>query len=265
MAAIDTVLLDLHNATTAAVGLTPSTPATGDSLSIRSFAASDWARIVGVGIHASAGPRRFRLTSPRLHDTATGISFQSAELPSEFLFPPQAEQDCYSSDTLVAQLDAAASSDTVAYLQIYYKNLQGTVQDLRSWADVKPNVIAIKPIEVDVTSAATIGQWSDTLITATENQLKADYAYALLGFQTSAALLAMGLKGPATSSLRVCAPGTSTTLDITSYFIELGARTGLPCIPVFKANDRNSTYISVAAPTASVTADVFAILAQLPS
>lgn len=265
MAAIDTVLLDVHNATTAAVGLTSSTPATGDSLSIRSFAASDWARILGMGVHASAGPRRARITSPRLHDTATGISFQSSELPSQFLFPPQAEQDLYSADTLVHQMDAAASSDSVGFLQIYYKNLQGTVQDLRSWSEIKSQIIAVKPIEVDVTSSATIGQWSDTLITTTENQLKADYAYAVLGFQTSAALLCMGIKGPATSSLRVCAPGTSETLDITSYFIALGDRTGLPCIPVFKANDRASTYISVAAPTASVSADVFPILAQLPN
>lgn len=263
MAAIDTVLVDLHNATTNAVTLTAATPATGDSLSIRSFAASDWARILGVGIHAAAGPRRARLTSPRLHDTATGISFQSAELPAQFLFPPQAEQDLYSADTLTYNLDAAASADTVGYLAVYYKNLQGTVQDLRSWADIRSRIIAIKPVEVDTTSSATIGQWSDTLLTTTENQLKADYEYALLGFQTSAALLCMGIKGPATSSLRICAPGTSETLDITSYFVELSNRTGLPCIPVIKANDRASTYISTAAPTASVTADVFPVFAQL--
>lgn len=261
--AIDTVLADVHNATTSAVGLTAATAASGDSFGIRSFAASDWARLIGVGVHASAGPRRVRLTSPRLHDTATGISFQANELPSQFLFPAEAEQDLYSSDVLTLQLDAAASSDTVANLLVYYKNLAGVAQDLRSWADIKSRIIAIKPFEVDVTSSATIGQWTDTVITTTENQLKADYEYAVLGFQSSAALLCMGIKGPATASMRVCCPGTSETLDITSYFVELSKRTGLPCIPVFKANDRASTYISVAAPTASVSADVFPICAQL--
>lgn len=260
--ALDTVLLDVHNAATSAIGLTAATAASGDSLSVRSFSDPGYAKLEAVFLQG-ATPRRFRVTSPRMHDNVTGISFQSGETPAQFLLPREVGEPLYSADTLVASMDAAASSDTVAALLAYYKDLQGIDANLLSWAQVKSRMIRLKVMEVDVTSSATIGAWSDTVITTTENQLKADYEYALLGFQSSAALLCMGIKGPSTGNLRVCAPGSTETLDISEYFIEMSERHGTPHIPVFKANDRNATFISVAANTASAAADVFAILAQL--
>lgn len=261
--ALDTVLLDVHNAATTAVGLTAATPATGDSLAVRSFDSPGRAYFEALFLQGS-GTRQARLTSPRLHDNVTGLTFQTAETPAQFLFPRQAAQDLYSVDQLTVALDAAASSDTVAALLAYYTDLKGISADLRPWAEIKDQVINYKTVEVDLTTSATIGQWSDTVITTTENQLKADYAYAVLGFETQTALLCMGLKGPATGNLRICAPGSTETLDITSYFIEMEERQKRPFIPVFKANDRGNTFLSAAANTASVAAKVYMICAQLP-
>lgn len=261
--AVDTVLVDVHNATTAALGLTAATAANKDSLSVRSFSEPNWAKLLGIAVQGS-GTRQARITSPRLHDTQTGLTFQSSESPAEFLFPPEAAQDLYSSDTLSVQLDAAASSDTVATLLTYYKDLKGIDADLRHWHEIKNQIINLKTIEVDLTTSATIGQWTDTALTATENQLKADFSYAVLGFETNVALVAMGLSGPCTGNLRVCAPGASATFPLTDYFILMGERHGLPMIPVFKANDRANTYLSAAANTASVAAHVYAVCAQLP-
>lgn len=261
--ALDTVLLDVHNAATTALGLTASTPATGDSLSIRSFDSPSKAYFEALFLQGS-GTRRARIISPRLHDNVSGLTWQSAEVPAQFLFPRQAAQELYSVDQLVVQFDAAASSDTVGALLNYYTDLGGIAADLRPWAQIREQVIDYKIMEVDVTSSATIGQWSDTAITVTDNQLKADFAYAVLGFVANTALLCMGIKGPATGNLRICAPGTTETLDITSYFIEMEERQKRPFIPVFKANDRANTFISVAANTASVASNVFAILARLP-
>lgn len=260
--AIDTVLFDVHNAATTAAGLTTATPATGDTANVRSFDRPAYASVDALLMQGS-GTRQARLISPRMHDNVTGFTFQSAESPAQFLFPPEFGQPLYSVDALTLSLDAAASSDTVAALVNYYSDLRGISADLRKWADIKPNIVNLKSMQVACVSAATIGQWTDTVITTTENQLKADYSYALLGFETNAALLCMGIKGPATGNLRVCAPGSTETLDITSYFIEMERRHGRPYIPVFKANDRGNTFISVAANTASVNANVYAILAQL--
>jgi len=260
--AYDTVLMDVHNAATSAVGLTAATAASGDSFNVRSFDNPAWAKLLAVTLQGS-GTRQARITSPRFHDNVTGMTWQSSETPSEFLLPPEVGQDLYSVDALVPSMDAAASSDTVAAMHIYYKDLQGIAADLRSWHDIKDKIVNLKSMEVDVTTSGTIGAWQDTVITTTENQLKADYKYALLGFEESAAVCVVGLKGPATGNLRICCPAASSTFPLTDYFILMGERHGLPMIPVFKANDRANTYISSAANTASVATKVYALLAQL--
>jgi len=260
--AYDTVLMDVHNGATTALGLTNATVATGDSFNVRSFDNPGWSKLYAMVVQGS-GTRQARITSPRLHDNVTGLTWQGSESPSEFYLPPEIGQDLYSVDALVPQLDAAASSDTIATMHVYYKDLQGISADLRSWHDIKSNIVNLKTMEVAVTTSATIGAWQDTVITTTENQLKADYKYALLGFEESAALCTVGIKGPATGNLRVCAPAASSTFPLTDYFILMGERHGVPMIPVFKANDRANTFISSCANQASQTSNVYAILAQL--
>lgn len=261
--AIDTVLLDVHNAATTSIGLTNATTAQGDSLAVRSFKDAAYASLENVFLQGATPPRRVRLLSPRLHDNVTGISFDALENPTEFLLAAEISQMLYSADTLVAQMDAAASSDTVAGLSVYYSDLPGVAANLYTWDQIKARIIDIKPIEVAVTSSATIGAWSDTVITTTENQLKANYEYAVLGFQASALFLCQGIKGPATGNLRICIPGASPTLRLTDYFIFQSQQGNRPYIPVFAANDRAATFVSVAANTASVSGSVFPILARL--
>lgn len=262
--AIDTVLYDVHNAATTAVGLTAGTVTnSGDAPQIRSFNPGAAAYLENVYLQGTTPPRRVRLISPRLHDNVTGVSFQALESPTEFLLPSELMQPLYSVDTITVQADAAASSDTVAALFNYYTDAPGLNADLRPWSAIKGRILGIKPVEVDVTSSATIGAWSDTVITTTENQLKANYEYAVLGFEVSANFLCVGIKGPATSNLRICVPGASPTLKLTDYFKHLEDLTTRPHIPVIQANDRGATFISVAANTASAAGNVFAILAWL--
>lgn len=261
--AIDTIGLDVHNAATSAVGLTNAVSAPGDSLTVRNYKDSAAAYLQNVYLQGASAPRRFRMLSARLHDNVTGVSFDALESPTEFLIPPELDQPLYAADTLVVQMDAAASSDTVAALFVSYTDLPGISADLRTWAQIKPRIIDIKPVEVDVASAATIGQWSDTLITTTENQLKADYEYAVLGIEGTAAFCCVGVKGSATGNLRVCAPGASPTLRLTDYFVYMSQENNMPFIPVFNANDRTAFYVSVLANTASAADNVFLILARL--
>ena len=261
--AIDTVALDVHNTATSAVGLTNATTAPGDSLTVRNFGQSAAAYLQNVYLQGASAPRRFRLLSARLHDNVTGVSFQALESPTTFLIPPELDQPLYAADTLVAQMDAAASSDTVAALLNYYTDLPGIAANLFTWPQIKGRMIDFKPIEVDVTSNATIGQWSDTLITTTENQLKAGYEYAVLGVEGSAAFCAVGIKGACTGNLRICAPGASPTIRLTDYFVYMSQENNLPFIPVFNADDRFALYVSVLANVASTADNVYLILARL--
>lgn len=261
--ALDTVLLDVHNAATTAIGLTAATTASGDSLGIRSFKDAAYAQLENVFLQGAGTANRVRLLSPRLHDNVTGISFQAKESPTEFLLAAELQQTMYSADTLVAQMDAAGSSDTVAALSVYYSDLPGVNADLRTWDQIKGRIIDVKPVEVDITTSGTIGAWSDTVITTTENQLKANYEYAVLGFTGSAALLCVGIKGPCTGNLRACIPAASPTLRLSDYFVFQSQQGNRPYIPVFQANDRAATFVSAAANTASATDNVFMICARL--
>lgn len=262
--AIDSILVDLHNTATTAATLTPgSTANSGDPLGIRYFEPGSQALLVNTIMQGTTPPRRARILSPRLHDNVTGISWNVLENPTEFMYPPEYAQPLYQNDTLVVQLDAAASSDTIAVLQVYYSNLAGVSANLQTWAQVKSKIINIKPVEVDTTSNATIGTWQDTLLTTTENQLKAEYSYALLGFQASANLCAVGIKGVDTGNLRIVCPAASPTLRLTDYFVFMSLQYGIPFIPVINANNRFATYISTCANTASVASNVFPIFAQL--
>lgn len=262
MSAIDLVAYDVHNATGAPVGFQPATLAPGDSAIVRFFPQTNPAFLEAVAVQSS-GVRAARITSPLLHDNVTGMTFQFAEQPSSFLLPQEVGQPIQSGDTLSVQLDAAATSDSVAVLCNYYTNLPGAQARLAMWGDISGTVKSIKPVEVDVASSATIGAWSDTLITTTENQYHAKTDYAVLGYASSVAVCAVAVKGQETANLRVGGPGVITSFDTTDYFIQMSNYHGRPHIPVISADNRFSVYVSVLANTASVATKVTLILAEL--
>ena len=139
----------------------------------------------------------------------------------------------------------------------------GAVARLYSWADISGNVKSIKALEVDCVTSATIGQWSDTLITATENQLHARTDYAVLGYEASVAVVTVAIKGQETGNLRVGGPGPTSSFPTSDYFVQMSNMHGTPHIPVFNADNRNSVYVSTAANTASVATKVTLILAEM--
>lgn len=262
MVALDTILADVHNGTGAAIGLTAATPATGDSFTVRNFPDSAWGRLEGVYAQAS-GTRQVRVTSPAFHDNVTGLTFTTSQQPGTFFMPDGIGQPLVHGDTLAVSLDAAATSDSLAALLVYYSQMSGSDGRYYQWGDISGIVKSIKAMQVAVTSSATIGQWVDTGITTTENQMHAGTDYAILGYLTSVALAAVGVKGQETGNLRACGPGSTNALDTSDYFVDLSNRHGTPHIPVLNADNRNSIYVSVAANTASVASTITLICAEL--
>ncbi len=259
---MDTVLFDFHNTIASQQPLTATTTAVGDSATVRYFPTTSKARLETVCAQNS-GAQAVRIASPMLHDNVTGLTFQFAEQPTTYLLPQEVGQPLTPGDTLVVQLTAAATSDSVAVLCNYYENLPGAVARLYSWADISGNVKSIKALEVDCVTSATIGQWSDTLITATENQLHARTDYAVLGYEASVAVVTVAIKGQETGNLRVGGPGPTSSFPTSDYFVQMSNMHGTPHIPVFNADNRNSVYVSTAANTASVATKVTLILAEM--
>lgn len=262
MPAIDSILADVHNAGGAGIGLTAAVAANGDSFTVRNFQLTSKARLETICVQGAA-PRQARISSPMLHDNVTGLTFITGETPTTYLFPREIGQPVVPGDVLAISLDAAATSDTLAMLAFYYEDLPGTKARLHSWGEIAGNIKSIKAMEVDITTNATIGQWQDTLITTTENQLHAKSDYAVLGYEASVALVAVGVKGQETANLRVCGPGPTSAFPTSDYFVRMSEQQGTPHIPVFNADNRGSFYVSTAANTTAVASKITLILAEL--
>lgn len=239
MAAIDTVYSFVANP---GAGPTAAAAAQGDSLNVRDFDKSQnhayleqlWRR------GATAGYARVR--SPRLHDNVTGINAYSGETVDTLGFPIEAAQDLWPNDALIVELSGGAAETDAAVLSVYYEQLGGVNARLANWSDISGNIKSYKSFQIAAPAGANA--WTDTVITTTENQLHADADYALLGYRSSAAAGAVGIKGPDTGNLRICGPGTTTTLDTADWFLRQNRLSGLPYIPVFAANNRGSLYAS---------------------
>lgn len=261
MPAIDTVVGTVTNTSSV---LTAVSFDSGDSGTVRNFAQTDAAyleRVTRVG--ASSGA--VRILSPLLHDNVRGITFTTGESPTHFAMPQQRGEKLNPQDQLTVQVSGGATETDLAALSIYYTNLPGASPRLFNWADIMPLIAHIKPMEVDVTNSATKGVWTDTVITTTEQLLKANTDYAVLGYIVDVAGGMVGIKGTETGNLRVAGPATVLTDTTTHFFVEWSQREGTPHIPVFNAANAGSTFVSTCDVTASSAQKVQLILAQLSS
>lgn len=256
--ALDTVAL--HKANPGATGAAP-TPATGDSLTIRSFASSATAQLLGL-FRQGATAGFIGLKSPRMSDDVKGIQVFSAATPTPNLVSPRARQGLYSGDTLTATLSGGTAETDAAAFNVYYSTLAAIAARLHQWGDIAGLVANVLPVYVAAKSGAA-GQWRDTLITTTSKLLKADTTYAVLGYEVGTATLAVGVRGQETGNLRVAGPGVTTPNITNDYFVKLSQDSGLACIPVFASNNRTAFYVSVVGTGATTTAKVTLILAQL--
>jgi hypothetical protein len=259
--AFDTVLANAVNP--GAGGGTATVTASGDSLSIRNFPSANAAYLEGLTrMGTTAGLAQIR--SPLLHDNVQGIRITPGESPSYYSIPSDAQQMLQAQDTLVITIGGGSSETDIAILYIYYTNLPGAAARLCNPSDLAGNIKYLKPIQVAVTSSPTIGAWLDTVITTTEDLTHANKDYAVLGYTSNTALGVIGIKGIDTGNLRAAGPGNSTNeFTTTRYFEWLSEQTGRPHIPVWNAANKNGTYVSVAAATASVAATVELMCVEL--
>lgn len=257
--AIDTVLVSAVNPGATA----PANPGvSGDSLAVRAFTPASRAYLEAI-IRQGATAGFVQVRSPLFHDPIQGIRITPGETPSVYSLPGEACQPLLPQDTLSVDISGGAAESDIAALALYYQDLPGVSARLHNWADISNNVKSVKPIRVAVTSSATIGAWSDTLITATENLLHANTDYAVLGYMASAALGVIALRGIDTGNLRVGGPGATSELATTDYFVQQSQRTGRPHIPVFNSANAGGVFVSVAASAASVASVVELICVEL--
>lgn len=259
-AAIDTVGLSYLSPTTATAGYAAMAPIGGGSTTVRSFAQPDRANLVDIMYQATT-INALRVRSPLLHDNTQGIRILPPESPVEFSLPDDWAQPLRPQDNLVVEVnDQTANAGYAAALLIYYANLPGAAARLHMPGDVLPNGLNLKPVEVVITPVARA--WTDALLTSTENLLKANTDYAVLGFMVNNPVAAVGLYGSDTSNLRICGPGVARTDETAYWFADLAESLGMPCIPVINAANASGTNVSVLS-TLTTAVTVTLMLLQL--
>lgn len=258
MPAIDTVGAFITN--TAALG--NATPSPGDSFNTRAFQDPNTAKLEQI-ILKGTGARTVRVTSPVFHDAVRGITFISAQAPTQMNMPQDVGQSIRPNDALTVQLNSGAADSTVAALGFYYSQLPGVNARLYNYGDIAGLIKNIKPVEVDCVASANIGTWVDTSITATENLLHANTDYAVLGYNVDVAVAVVAIRGGDTGNLRIGGPGSvlqDTTVD---FFIDMADRHSVPHIPVINAANAGNTVVSVLDNAAGTAVKVQLILAEL--
>lgn len=258
--AIDTILASAVNP---GAGPTAATTApSGDSLVVRNSNPARKAYLENV-IRMGGTAGFIGVRSPMLHDNVRGIRITPAESPSIYSLPDEVDQVLQPQDALIVELSGGAAETDLGLLQVYYEDLPGIAARLHRWSDIQNNAKSVKPITVAVTSSATVGAWTDTVITTTENLLHANTDYAVVGYVSNTALGAIGIKGAETGNLRICGPGSTSEFATTDYFALMDARNGRPWVPVFNSANAGGVFVSVCAATASVAATVELICIEL--
>ena len=241
---------------------TATTAVPGDSLTVRNFPDSARAFLLNI-IRRGATTGAFRVRSPLLHDNVRGIAVTSGQTPTIFALPRELSQQLYAQDTLITEITGGAAETDLGLLVVYYENVLGASARLHSRGDIEGNIDYIKPVTVAVTNSATIGNWTDTAITATEDLLHANSDYAVLGYVTDTAMGAVAIKGIDTGNLRVGGPGSVNVEDTSDYFVAQGLYHNIPFIPVINSANKNATFVSTLDSVASSTGNITLVLADL--
>lgn len=249
-------------ATNPGATFTATTISPGDSFNVRNFAVTDTAFLLNL-IRRGATSGAARVRSPLLHDNVRGIAITTGQTPSIFGLPRELSQPLYAQDRLIVEVTGGAAETDLALLVIYYSNLLGVSARLHLRGDIEGNVKSIKPLTVAVTNSATIGTWTDTVITTTEDLTHANKDYAVLGYITDTALAAVAVKGIDTGNVRVGGPGSVNTEDTADYFVVQGIYHNVPFIPVINSANKAGTFVSTVDSAASSTANITLVLAEL--
>lgn len=258
--AIDTIVVSAVNPGAGPTAFT--TAASGDSLVVRNFAPSASCKLIQL-TRRGAASGFIRVRSPLLHDNVRGIMFTSGETPSLFALPERFSQPLYAQDTLIAEGSGGGAETDLGILTVYYSDLLGAAARLHMQGDITPLIKSVKPVTVSITTSATIGQWTDTVITTTEDLLHANTDYAVIGYITSVALGYVAVKGQDTGNLRIGGPGSINVEDTSDYFSDQSFFHQIPFIPVFNSANKGSFFVSTVDSAASTASTITLILAEL--
>jgi hypothetical protein len=237
---------------------------TGDSATIKNFTngrawiLNAWTKEGTIG--------DLRIRSPLLHEFTQGIRLRTPLVNKcRPLLPLPGQQPVQAQDGLTLEMTGGAAETDVGTLLVYYEDLLiGGGSSLASWQEIDARMLHQMGLEIAITSGGTAGQYGGTVaINASFNILKANTAYAILGYLTDTELANIGILGPDFANLRISVPGSTDAYLTANWFYALAQTTGLPLVPVFNSANAGNTNIDVIDTGTATAINVVLILAQL--
>ena len=250
-----------QSTSTGAGNFIAATPFTGSIANIRNFPPTDRALLLGFGRKgATAGTARIR--SNLFHDDLQGLRVRALAADPTSHIPHWVPNLLYAQDAPTLDGDGTNLEVEAYWEAVYYSNLPGVAARLHSPADILPNVDLIFGQEILI-SAVAPPAFASANIGSLYNTSKANRDYALLGFQSDTALLAIGIQGSDTGGL---VAGFGCPADIwktKDAFVRLAYEYNLPLIPVINSANIPSTNLNVYNDIAAANARVTLILGLL--
>jgi hypothetical protein len=215
-----------------------------------------WAKGAATGLQ--------RIRSPRLHDFTTGIAVPyTAGPPTDFIGNLPGEP-LVPNDPLTVEMTGGAAETDVGAHTIYYTDLDGAAASLATCAEVAAAVRNMVTVQVLISAATTLGDWSPgTPLNTTDDKLHADEKYAVLGYIPTNQVCTIAIAGPDTGNYRVGGPGGGQPLETRDYFWRMSQESGRPYIPIVKANNKGGTQLYQQDNAAGAANAVYLILAEL--
>jgi len=215
------------------------TPYSGQSLRVRDAVS---AHLVDVSYLGQAVGSQ-RIDSPLLHDSVFGITTGRAAIVDSLMLP--VEQRLVNQDDLTVAIagSATAGDQELIALHIRYNDLAGIDGSFISSAEL------LKYAEHHYSFPVTLPVGSDdygsqVAINNDADELRANRYYAIIGISPPlAGVFGVSFVSPDWGNLRVFAPRRNQGPN-RPYFTELSRQSGLACIPVFNASQKESVLLS---------------------
>lgn len=234
--------------------------ASGDSLTIKNgrkpIILTAW------GLNQVAG--WVGIMSPSAHDTTRGYRARVVASQADLILPLGVGIEVEPQELLSVTI---AGSNTAGDMEqcmmlIGYDELPGSDQQKLTWGQFTSRLEKLVSVDVSITAVASV--YTEELITADSDLLKANRQYAVLGAKTSIECGAITLRGPDTANVKVGVPGNELDGDLTAGFFGLLARSfDAALIPVINSSNKAATYIGAHADENGATVLVSLILGLL--
>ncbi|SRR6266568_5976586 len=228
-------------ATNPGAGPTALTANTGGTFTVRNTSLQTRCFLDGLWYKgATAGFIRVR--SPRLHDNVQGIKYQTVGAASRNLLGDYPRTKLVPQDVLTVEIGGGGAETDLGALLLSYEDLPGSNGRWGTWDQIQPRIVDFVSNEVSIAAAATLGDWSaGTAINATNDLLKANTDYAVIGYVCQLSVAAIALQGPDVGGLKAGGPGTNEVLETREWFRRLDLASDLPFIPIISSANKGGT------------------------